>query len=493
MSAEDAQAAQARRRVGELLKGKWRLERLLGIGGMAAVYEAVHRNGKRVAVKMLHPHVAAHEDIRARFLREGYVANRVSHPGAVSVLDDDVADDGAVFLVMELLEGETLNSRAARSGGKLDLATVLALADRLLDVLAAAHAQGIVHRDLKPENVFLTREGQLKVLDFGIARLRDASSSAHATSTGVSMGTPAYMAPEQARGRWTLVDAQTDLWAVGATMFVLLTGRDVHEAATLNELLLAAMTNPAPPLASLVAIPADVAGVVDRALAFEKSARWADARAMQIAVRAAMQRISQVGPPGSAHASGAYGHTVTAPSAPGAVPPHATPHSHPGATLAATIADPPSGTNTIAGLVQGQTGAALSTALPVRKSSGAVPVLIGGITIAAALAVGAFFWITSTPDGSFPRDPEATADPASAAATAPAEGAGTRPDVASPAPPQPSPPASSAPPAPTSAATASAAKTASASTATPRPTAPRPRPTAAPKPTSAVPDLDRRD
>jgi eukaryotic-like serine/threonine-protein kinase len=280
------QRAQAR--VGEVLRGKWRLDRLLGVGGMASVYAATHRNGKRGAVKMLHPEWVHDEDASARFLREGYATNTVDHPGVVSVLDDDVAEDGSVFLVMVLLEGETADARAkARPHQRLEVAEVIALADALLDVLAAAHDKGIVHRDIKPANVFLTPQGQLKVLDFGIARVREmAVSSPRMTQTGNAIGTPAFMAREQARGYWSKVDARTDLWAAGATMFTLLTGRQVHEAETVQTLMLAAMTKPAPRIGTVLpTVPTMLAAIIDRALAFEQEDRWPDARTMQRALR----------------------------------------------------------------------------------------------------------------------------------------------------------------------------------------------------------------
>jgi serine/threonine protein kinase len=280
--------ARARIRVGSVLRGKWRLDALLGVGGMAAVYAATHRNGSRAAVKVLHTEWSVNPPIRSRFLREGYVANKVAHDGAVKIIDDDVAEDGALFLVTELLDGETLDDRRTRLGGRLPEDDVLSVADQLLDVLAAAHSKGVVHRDLKPENLFLTRTGVVKVLDFGIARLHELSTASTATQGGSTMGTPAFMAPEQARGLWDEVDAQSDLWAVGATMFNLLTGKLVHDGRTSNEQLLSAMTNAAPPLGLVLpdTSPA-VAHVVDRALAVEKSQRWADAHRMQEAVRGA--------------------------------------------------------------------------------------------------------------------------------------------------------------------------------------------------------------
>src|SRR6185369_1933868 len=139
-SLEDEQTRRAKSRVGQTVNGRWHLDSLLGIGGMAAVYAATHRNGKRVAVKLLHPELSRNGELRQRFLDEGYAANRVGHPSAVSVLDDGVSDEGAVFLVMDLLEGETLEARIRRSG-RLAPREVLFIADSLLDVLAHAHDQ----------------------------------------------------------------------------------------------------------------------------------------------------------------------------------------------------------------------------------------------------------------------------------------------------------------------------------------------------------------
>ncbi len=271
---------------GTLLKQKWTVDKLLGIGGMAAVYAATHRNGKRVAIKMLHEEHARNVEVTTRFLREGYLANAVDHEGVVSVLDDDVTDEGVVFLVMELLEGETVERRWERRERRIPVVEALSIVSELLDILAAAHAKGVIHRDIKPENIFLTRTGKVKVLDFGIARLRQVSSGMMATQSGTLMGTPAFMAPEQARGRWDDVDARTDLWAVGATLFALLSGRFVHRAKTLNEQFFVAMTSVAPKIRTILpTLPAEVATVIDRALEFRPEDRWQDARAMQRAIR----------------------------------------------------------------------------------------------------------------------------------------------------------------------------------------------------------------
>jgi serine/threonine-protein kinase len=271
-----------------VLKEKYRLDVLLGVGGMAAVYAATHRNGSRVAIKLLHPELSVSPGVRSRFMREGYAANAVGHDGVVRVSDDDVAGDGAAFLVMELLDGETLEDRRQRYGGRLSEDEVLSVTDQVLDVLVAAHSKGIVHRDLKPENVFLTRDGRVKVLDFGIARLRELSTASRTTRTGHSMGTPSFMAPEQARALWDQVDGRSDLWSVGATMFSLLSGTEVHSGRTANEVLIAAATTPAPPLASVLPeVSPEVARVADKALAFEREHRWQDAATMQEAARSA--------------------------------------------------------------------------------------------------------------------------------------------------------------------------------------------------------------
>jgi serine/threonine-protein kinase len=289
----------AARNVGRVLVDKWRLERVIGSGGMATVYAASHRNNLRtVAIKILHPQLASDTELRRRFLREGYIANKVGHTGAVTVLDDGIAEDGSVFLIMDLLIGESLHERQRRAVGVLEAHEVLRIVDKILDVLAAAHEQGIVHRDLKPDNIFLTRDGDVKVLDFGIARLVEPFGDDRATRTGVMIGTPSYMPPEQARGRSNLVDARSDLWAVGAMMYGLLTGHHVHEAETQNEVLLRAMTTPAPPLSTHAPdIHASIQKVVDRALAFEPDDRWQDARTMQAAVREALADVEKDGPP----------------------------------------------------------------------------------------------------------------------------------------------------------------------------------------------------
>jgi serine/threonine-protein kinase len=270
----------AEQRVGQWLLDKWYLDRLLDTGGTAAVYEATHRNGNRVAIKMLHSVFSASSEIGERFIREGYVANRVQHEGAVTVLDDDHTEEGEVFIVMELLSGESLEQRLT----PLD---TLAVSIRVLEVLQAAHEKGIIHRDIKPANIFVTEQGQVKVLDFGLARLRDNSENAARlprlaqTRDGIVIGTSSYMAPEQARGMSRLIDARTDLWALGATMFRALSGEVVHPAGNATERILRAMGQPADPLSIRApGLPQAVVGVVDKALQFQPENRYQSASEM---------------------------------------------------------------------------------------------------------------------------------------------------------------------------------------------------------------------
>ncbi|APR78641.1 Serine/threonine protein kinase PknB [Minicystis rosea] len=271
------------RRIGTTLRGKWTLERLLGVGGMAAVYVGVHKIGRRDAIKILHPEVAANREVAARFEQEAHAVNRFKHPGAVQVVDVDVTEDGAPFLVMELLDGEPLAQRMER--GPMSLDDALRLVDGLLDVLGAAHAHGIIHRDIKPDNLFLLRDGRLKVLDFGIARMREGAPKTLHTVTGTIMGTLPYMPPEQAVGQRT--DARADLFSVGCTLFELVAGRTPHQDHSDVALMVKMATEPAPPLATVSADASlELCMVVDYALAFDRERRYPDAATMREDIRA---------------------------------------------------------------------------------------------------------------------------------------------------------------------------------------------------------------
>lgn len=277
-------------RRGFLLDGKWRIDELLGEGGVGAVYGASHaRNSARVAVKVLHADVAREHGARERFLQEGYAANRVGHAGVVRVLDDGTSEEGLVYLVMERLTGASLEAVAERAGGQLPLDQVLKYTLAWLEVIAAAHAAGIVHRDLKPENVFICDDGSLRVLDFGLAKMREAVSQMRLTTTGVPLGTPAFMPREQALANWDEVDARSDVYSLGASVFALVTGHLVHEARSVPEMIVKVCTTDAMPLARAAPhVPAAIGRVIDRALASRRDDRFANAGTMLAALRAAM-------------------------------------------------------------------------------------------------------------------------------------------------------------------------------------------------------------
>ncbi|MFO0615718.1 MAG: serine/threonine-protein kinase [Polyangiaceae bacterium] len=269
--------------MGTVLSGKWNLDELLGWGGMATVYAGTHtRNRSRVAVKILHPEVARDPALKTRFLREGYVANSIKHPGIVRVFDDSAEDESA-YLVMELLTGKTLKETWKKSGRSMPLKEIGRVISSILDVLAAAHAAGIVHRDIKPDNVFLTDEGDVKVLDFGIAFVQELRAAGEqVTTTGATLGTPAFMPPEQAHGKWALVDHRADIFSVGATARLLLTGRLAHDAEGATDLLIAAATKRVRPTLSVSPdLPPGIAAVVDRALGFEREERYPSAEEMK--------------------------------------------------------------------------------------------------------------------------------------------------------------------------------------------------------------------
>jgi eukaryotic-like serine/threonine-protein kinase len=298
----DEAADRAEARVGEVLNDKWTLERLLGVGGMGAVYAGVHRNGARAAVKVLHSFLARNEDLRGRFLREGYVANRVDHPGVVKVLDDDVIasgpDEGTAYLVMELLVGEPLEARVMR-GEPVTERDFLVVADAVLEVLDVAHRSGVVHRDIKPDNIFLSRDDsgatRIKVLDFGLAKVREGQST---TVHGIALGTPSFMSPEQASGRNDEIDGRTDLFALAATGFRLVTGRKIHDGDNPVVVVMKMGELPAPRIRTIAPhVAAPFARVIDRALEFQREDRYQDAAAMRADVQRALAELGDAASP----------------------------------------------------------------------------------------------------------------------------------------------------------------------------------------------------
>lgn len=266
-------------RVGEVLASKYRLEELLGSGGMGHVYRAVNEHvGRTVAIKVLRLEHAQNGPIVERFLREARAANLVRHPNVVDVLDVGKEDGGAPFIVQELLLGEDLAHLVARRGGKLPVEEVCDLLLPVIDAVAHAHAQGVVHRDIKPENVFLanaTRGPIPKLLDFGISKVR--APDLRATEVGMMMGTPAYMAPEQVQGARE-ADPRSDVWALGVMMFELIAGRMPHDVMDAPALFVAIATKDAPTLLDVRApVPPAISRVVERCLRRRPDERYPSA------------------------------------------------------------------------------------------------------------------------------------------------------------------------------------------------------------------------
>ena len=298
MPTDNPQELEARRLIGTVLGGKWTLDALIGMGGMASVYAATHRNGRRAAIKLLNDEFSRITEVRDRFLREGYVANHIGHPGVVSILDDDTTDSGQVFLVMELLEGDSFLARIQNRS--LTAAQVVFIGEQVLEPLATAHRRGIIHRDIKPGNIFVCSDGRVKVLDFGLARVLEGNDL-EPTRDGLVLGTVPYLSPEQAHAKRDAIDWRSDIYGVGAMLFYALAGRYVHEYSNQLDMLMATMKNPAPSLASVLpGAPAKVVALIDRALMFDPNQRWQSAEDMAEAARAAFQELTGAAIPATA-------------------------------------------------------------------------------------------------------------------------------------------------------------------------------------------------
>ena len=267
--------------VGRVLGGKWRVASVLGSGGTSIVYAATDvRNGTRGALKLLNPELSQDPKTVKMLLSEARSVAAIDHPGTVKVLDEGVAEDGRAFLVFELLLGHTLEELRQARGGRVPLDEVMPIGDAVMDALRAVHEAGVVHRDLKPHNIFVLEGGGVKLLDFGFAKLRGYTADAAQNV----FGTPSYMPPEQALGLSKKVDAQSDVWALGATLFHVLSGQSVHNAQHMAAMVLATRSTRPRSLADAAPeLTSKVVAVVDRALSFLKVERWPDMAAMRAA------------------------------------------------------------------------------------------------------------------------------------------------------------------------------------------------------------------
>ncbi len=266
--------------VGAVLGETYRIQALIGRGGMGAVWAAEHLRlpGKHVAVKVLLDAASGGEEMLQRFRREAEIASRLGHPNIVEVLDFNTLPTGQPYIVLEYLQGETLAARLA--GGRLQLAEALAITRQIGSALQAAHRAGVVHRDLKPDNVFLCTPEEdvptrVKVLDFGISKIRGSQSLR--TQDAILMGTPQYMSPEQATGKNTTVDARTDVFAVGAIVYEMLGGQPAFAGGSLAEVVYRVVHGEPTPLRELApALPENVLSAVERALQKDPAARPQD-------------------------------------------------------------------------------------------------------------------------------------------------------------------------------------------------------------------------
>jgi serine/threonine-protein kinase len=268
---------------GSVVAGKYRIDRVLGRGGMGAVFSATNVTiGKRVALKFLTREAARDKSATERFQREAEAAGVIESEHIVHVFDSGTTEDGLPFLVMELLAGEDLRTRLQRDG-MLTVPQAVEIATQVLRGLVRAHAAGIIHRDLKPDNVFLCRrdDGSVlaKIVDFGISKLSHGRAAKTLTRRGTVLGTAYYMAPEQAQAVES-VDHRADLYGAGTILFEMLAGRPPHVAPTHEAVLVAICTQDAPDVRTLRRdVPASLARVLERALARDRDSRIGSAEA----------------------------------------------------------------------------------------------------------------------------------------------------------------------------------------------------------------------
>ena len=305
--------------IGRVLDDRYRIVELLGEGGMGAVFVAEHlKLHKQVAVKIIRAEFAEHSQAAARFAREALATAQIDHPPVASAIDFGHLPEGSAYLVIQLVRGESLARRISR--GTLGWSEVCELGAQVADALAAAHDAGIIHRDLKPDNILLEqrRDGSLhaKVVDFGIAHLSGelggavVDASQPITRMGAVIGTPGYMAPEQAMGG--TIDARVDLYALGVILWECCTGQPLWEAETLTELFTAQLTRPAPDLrAGLPDVPEGLAALLDRLLARSAAQRPTAALPVRDALRALARETADPKRDPSASASAGRSNTAT--------------------------------------------------------------------------------------------------------------------------------------------------------------------------------------
>jgi serine/threonine-protein kinase len=480
--------------VGSILRGKYRVDSVLGVGGMGMVLGARHlRLDQRVAIKVLLPEMLAHPEVVERFGREARAASRIDNDHVARVTDVDTLEDGSPFLVMEYLEGRDL-SFVRGAGVPLPPSRAVDVVLQACDAIGAAHALGVVHRDLKPANLFLARRRdgteRVKVLDFGISKLIEPGGAAGVTKTSAIMGSAEYMSPEQMLSSRD-VDGRTDVWALGVVLFELCTAKAPFPGETLPQVCAQVLTQPAPrPTEIAPEIPAGLEVVILRCLEKDRDRRFGTAAELAAALVPFASRAGEVAPLGPPAAPGVRpGVEVSSFAATsadvGAVAATALAADARHIAIAATAptAIAPAGTTT-AGIAREELGDAVAAAAPRRRSALPLAAAGGAIALVAVAIVGARFRGGAAEPGEPPRPvvaassapsprPEATlASSASSASPAVAVASGA--------------PATSAVSAPIASAGAASAPAAAPSAIAPHvggPAAPR----SAAKPASAAP------
>ncbi|HEX7666020.1 MAG TPA: protein kinase [Polyangiaceae bacterium] len=295
---------------GSLLAGKYRVDRVLGEGGMGIVVAATHEVlGQRVALKFLRQHLSAEQTIVARFLREARMAARIQSEHVARILDVGTLESGSPFMVMEYLEGRDLSDVLAE-GGPMPIATAIEYVLQACEAIAEAHKIGIVHRDLKPSNLFLTKRADgsplVKLLDFGISKatenLTNPMEQAAVTSTQNILGSPLYMSPEQLRSAKN-VDARADVWSLGVILYELIAGKPPFLGESVSHVLTIIVADPHEPLANVRPdVPADLSAVIDKTLSKTKEGRYQNVSELARALlpyaprhaRVSVERISRL-------------------------------------------------------------------------------------------------------------------------------------------------------------------------------------------------------
>jgi serine/threonine-protein kinase len=389
--------------------GNYVVRKLLGEGGMGAVFAGEHRFlGTKVAIKVLHGTFANNPAVTQRFFQEAKSSIEIGHPNIIRILDFGQNNEGALYLVMELLEGLSL-SQAIQAQGRFAEKETARLAATMCDALAAAHGKGITHRDLKPDNIFITSAGEVKILDFGIAKVANASGGG-GTKTGALMGTPVYMAPEQCKDA-KLVGPHTDIYAMGAILFEMLTGRPPF-MGDLAELLAKHLFETPPRPSSLVPVSPEIEALILQCLEKEPADRPPGMALLRDRLRALTTVDSTLAPPPAATVMapmntpppprGSFPRAPSASSLPAATQPSRSGGSHSGQTLPLTT--------TMSGSAGESVPSIHPPAPPGRRNAG---LLVGAVVAALVLAGGGL--------ALFNKHPGAKEDsPAAAAVVAPA-------------------------------------------------------------------------